>query len=125
MNHRTSQRSRPPRIYLSDRGDSNSLDMRKSKLASPVVAREELENRWRTKVEQAKERYQVATKQYDKLLEESRGLTPAENSALLSARHEQSDALADLQRLLAIFTELTVDGRIPEEASTANAHGAE
>lgn len=110
---------------MSDRGDSNSLDMKKSKLASPVVAREELENRWRTKVEQAKERYQVATKQYDKLLEESRGLTPAENSALLSARHEQSDALADLQRLLAIFTELTVDGRIPEEASTANAHGAE
>ena len=92
--------------------------------ASPLIAREELENCWRRKVTEAQERYHVATKRYHKALEESHGVIPAENNAVLLTRHEQSEALREFRRILRIFTELTAYGRIPEEESTLSTYGA-
>lgn len=97
--------------------------MNESSPASLLVAREELEDCWRGKAEEARERYQVATKRYNKLLEESHGLTPAIDSPLASARRHQSEALVELNRVLRIFSELTVYGRMPEEESTVGTSG--
>jgi hypothetical protein len=96
-------------------GDMNRLD-----LPSSIVAREELEEVWRQKTQEAQERYRVATERYHRLLEESRGRIPTADSPLLVARHAQSAALDEYKRVLRIFTEFTVHGQIPEQESIKN-----
>ena len=96
--------------------------MNERNLASTLVARHELEDCWRRKLEDAQERYRVAAKRYQRSREESHGL-PTENSALVLARDEQSETRMDLLRILRIFTELTVHGRIPEAGSTEKTNG--
>jgi hypothetical protein len=96
-------------------GDMNRLD-----LPSSMVAREELEEAWRQKTQEAQERYRVATERYHRLLKESQGRIPTADSPLVVARHEQSAALDEYKRVLGIFTEFTVHGQTPETKLTKN-----
>ena len=78
--------------------------------------RQELEDFWRRKVEEARARYQTATEEYRKLLDGMpEGLAPTPDSPLALARQAQSEALAEYSNMLRVFTELTVHGTRPEE----------
>ena len=83
---------------------------------SPSRARQDLEDAWRARSEMARARYEMARTRYRKLLEaKPDGPTPPENDPLAFARHAESEALAEYTRVLKIFTDLTLHGRIPEE----------
>ena len=91
---------------------------------SPSPARRDLEEAWRVRSEMARERYEMASRRYRKLLDEKpRGLIPRHDDPLALARHEESEALAEYMRILRLFTELTLHGRIPEEQVGAKASG--
>jgi len=88
--------------------------------------REQLDESWRLKVEEASGRYRDASAQYRKMLEQqtdaaTRG--PDASGALMRARQAQSQALAEYSRLLRIFTDLTVHGKAPEEQPAAGSNG--
>lgn len=87
----------------------------------PMAARQELEDSWRSAVEEAHLRYKEATDAYRKLLAETpEGSVPRPDSALARARQVESEALAEYSRALRVFTELTIHGKRPEEQSEAN-----
>ena len=91
---------------------------------SPSLARRDLEDAWRVRSERAHERYERASAQYRKLLKEKPdGLIPRQDDPLALARHAESEALAEYKRILGLFTELMVHGRIPEEELAARAGG--
>ena len=82
------------------------------------------EDSWRLRVEETQFRYREATDQYRKLLQEQPDGTPHDpNSALALARRAESEALAEYTRVLRIFTELAVNGKMPEERSVAVSNG--
>jgi hypothetical protein len=88
--------------------------MNKFRLRLSVVALEELEESWRLKTDRAQKRYQVATERYKKLLKESQGLLLTADNRLALARQAQSAALDEYRRLLKLFSELTINSRVPE-----------
>ena len=91
---------------------------------SPSLARRDLENAWRVRSEMARERYETASRLYRKLLDEKpEGLIPGHDDPMALARHAESEALAEYTRILKLFTELIVHGRIPEEESAARTSG--
>ena len=80
------------------------------------LAREQLEETWRLRCDQARHRYERASAWYrNRLKEEPSSLTRAAEHPLLLARAAESEALAEYSCILKLFTELTVHGRIPEE----------
>lgn len=91
--------------------------MNELNLASPLFVRQELEDCLRRKLEEAQERYRIATERYDRLLEESQGSIPNAASPLVSARHAKSIALDEYKQVLSVFTALTLNGWIPEQES--------
>jgi CheY-like chemotaxis protein len=91
--------------------------MENSGFAPPIVARHKLEDAWRRQLERTRDRYHAATKEYRKLLrQEPEGHPPAPGSALDRSRHAESEALAEYARVLRIFTDLTVHGKLPVES---------
>ena len=91
---------------------------------SPSAMRQELEESWRSRVEAAQARYQAASKQYRELMQGlPDGLPPNKNDGVALAREAESQALAEYTRVLHIFTELTTQGKMPEEAKTAGSDG--
>jgi hypothetical protein len=91
---------------------------------SPGPTRQDLENAWRVRFEMARERYQMASRQYRKLLDgRPEGLIPQHDAPLALAQHAESEALAEYTRILKLFTELTVHDQIPEEQLGAKASG--
>src|SRR6266536_3129140 len=91
--------------------------MGNAELSAPVLARYQIEEAWRARLEQALERYQAATHAYRKLLrEEAGGRPPSPDSPLVQARQAESDALMEYSRVLRIFTHLTIHGTLPDEA---------
>lgn len=56
--------------------------------------------------------------------EESDGRPPAPDSVLAQAQQVESDALREYSRMLRIFTDLTMDGKIPDQRDTAFFEGA-
>ena len=86
---------------------------------SSEVAREGLEDLWRLKLDGANRRFQAASAQYKRLLAETpESLASDGSSPLTRARQARSEAKNEYSRVLKIFTELTISGRIPEESST-------
>lgn len=82
---------------------------------SSFSTREEMEDFWRRGLTETEFRYRETTAQYRKLLQEQPDGKPHDpNGALALARIAQSEALADYARVLRIFTDLTVHGKIPE-----------
>lgn len=91
---------------------------------SPNLARRDLEDSWRVRSEMARERYEMASSRYRKLLDEKpEDLIPQPDDPLALARHAESEALAEYRRVLRLFRELILCGRIPEEQLAARASG--
>jgi CheY-like chemotaxis protein len=62
--------------------------------------------------------------QYREVLEEQPGgLAPSPDGPLALARQAASEALAEYERVLRVFTELTVHGRMPKERAAKSADG--
>src|SRR6185295_15568686 len=88
------------------------------KVFPPSIERQNLEDVWRMKLEEASNRYKAANVCYRKKLEEqSKGLCNDEDAsaALIGAQQEESQTLAEYLRILKMFTDLTVYGKIPRE----------
>jgi signal transduction histidine kinase len=79
--------------------------------------RRELEQVWRRRLENAFERYRAAADEYGKLLQGG----PAESRPLELNRiiRAEAAALEEHSRVLRIFTDLVLDGELPEEAEGA------
>ena len=91
---------------------------------SPSPGHRDLKDTWRVRAEMARERYEMASRRYRKLLEEKpEGLIPRQDGPLALARQAESEALAEYTRILKLFTELTSHGQIPEEPLGAG-HGS-
>jgi CheY-like chemotaxis protein len=93
-------------------------------ISEPFATRQMLEESWRLRLEETQVYYREATDQYRKLLQAQPDGTPYDrNGALALARQAQSKALAEYTRVLRVFTELTVKGKIPEERPVAESNG--
>jgi CheY-like chemotaxis protein len=87
---------------------------------SPRIARQEMEDAWRLKLEQALERYRAATREYRTVLrQEPDRSIPDLAKAIDGARTAESEALREYSRVLRIFTDLAIHGKLPEEGSDA------
>lgn len=87
-----------------------------------MIARNELEELWNQRLAQALDRYHAATKEYRELLrQETDGRPPSPDSPLARAREAESQALMDYSRVLRIFTDLTLHGKLPDETLNENA----
>ena len=85
-----------------------------------TVTRETLEDSWRLRVEETRVLYHKAQDRYRQLLgEQPDGTAYDPNSAIALARQAESQALAEYSRILRAFTDLSVNGKIPEERSMA------
>jgi hypothetical protein len=85
-----------------------------------TYVRRHLEDYWRKKVQRAQKDYQAATADYRMLLAtQPAGPTGVgvTDSYLTRARRAESEALAEYTRVLRIFSELTLHGRMPPEES--------
>ncbi len=90
-----------------------------------MAAREELEEDWRLRLEGTLHRYRTASEMYRKVLQaQPDGLPPSPDGAVGRARQAESDALAEYTRVLRIFTDLTMHGKIPDQQSATNKGGA-
>jgi hypothetical protein len=79
---------------------------------------------WRLRLEKTQAHYHEAQKRYILLLKEQLEGTPHDpNGGLAVARQAESDALAEYTRVLRAFTDLTVNGKIPEDRSEAGSGG--
>jgi CheY-like chemotaxis protein len=84
--------------------------------SAPILARHELEESWRLRLEESQQKYQKATETYRSLLRlEQNGRYPDPDSALARARQAESEALMEYSRVLRIFTDLTIHGKMPEQ----------
>ena len=94
--------------------------MARQPFSTPTLARQELEETWRKRLEQSHNRYHRATTDYRKLLQqEPDGRPPGLDSALARARQEETDALMEYSGLLRVFTDLTMHGKLPDEGRAA------
>lgn len=81
-----------------------------------LIARRELEESWRSEVENARARYYAAKEEYLMTLERNLVRLPVDlNSACLQARQVETKALAEYARVLRIFTSVMFYGRMPEQ----------
>ena len=88
------------------------------------ATRREVEDSWRLRLEETHVRYRQATQHYRELLEAQLEATPYNpNGALALARQAESQALSEYVRVLKIFTELTVNGQMPNHQSVGGSDG--
>ncbi len=89
-----------------------------------IPARPELEELWRSKLVKVRTQYQEAAAYHRKLREEAVERYPPSSwygsDAIVGARRAEVDALAEYMRVLKIFTDLTVYGKLPVERTPAN-----
>lgn len=79
---------------------------------------QEAEESLHLKLLEAHSRYQAATAQYRRMLnEQPDGLSPGLDTSLSHARETESHALAEYMRVLAIFTDLTTRRKADGEPS--------
>jgi CheY-like chemotaxis protein len=84
--------------------------------AIPAATPRDLEECWRLKLQEAHARYQAATTHYRRMLDEQpEGLSPGLDSSLSRARETETRALVEYSRVLTIFTDLTVHGKVPDQ----------
>jgi hypothetical protein len=93
----------------------------KGTLSKAPATRQTLEDSWRLRLEGTEAHYRRATDRYRKLLQEQPDGTA--HGAVALARQAESEALAEYTRVLRTFTELTVNGKTPEEHSVAGSNG--
>ena len=82
--------------------------------------RRELEARWRLRLAETKARHQAASAQHRNMLNTRLpGQTPNSDSSLSLARAADSQARGEYARVLEIFTNVIMHGKVPEEYPTA------
>jgi hypothetical protein len=82
---------------------------------SPQLCKVNLEDIWRLRLEQAAERYHAAQANCAMVLDEfKKGLTVS-LEAVMEARIKESAALQEHIRILRIFSDLKIHGKIPTE----------
>ena len=91
-------------------------------LTSSVMLREVVDS-WRLRLEETQDHYREAKKQYRESLQAQPDGRPLCPSDLELARQAESRARVEFTRMLRIFTELTVHGKMPEERSVAGSNG--
>lgn len=77
--------------------------------------RRRLEEVWRTRLDEARRRYDWAKEGYRRLLDRPPGVPLDSDSEAGRARQAESEALAEYSRVLQVFTRLAIDGELPEE----------
>ena len=88
---------------------------------NPSATGQTLEDSWRRRLEKTHAVYHRASGHYRRLLQEQPdGARHDPNGRLARARQAESEALAEYTRVLRAFTELTVDGKIPEERAAGS-----
>jgi hypothetical protein len=93
-------------------------------LSPSTTTRQEIVEFWRLKVEEAHERYETASAQYRRLLEERpKDSMAGPDGKLAQARDAVSETLLEYSRLLRIFTQLTLNGTLPQEHKATGANG--
>jgi hypothetical protein len=93
-------------------------------LSSSALARHEIVDFWRLKVEEAHERYETASAYYRRLVEEKpKDSVTGPDDKLTQARDAVSETLLEYSRLLRIFTQLTLNGTLPQEHESRNGNG--
>ena len=85
----------------------------KKPITSPSTERQELEDNLRSKLEDASTRYKSAHASYRKELDKQSDGRGNAAGALLGAREEESQALAEYRHALQTFTDLTVHRKQP------------
>ena len=81
-------------------------------------SRDELEDSWRARLENARTQHRLASEDFQKALQEQgSGLTlaPDEPYAVRLARQRESDARKEYMRVLRMFSDLVMHDKIPEE----------
>lgn len=76
-----------------------------------TMARHKLEDLWLRRLEQCRQEYEAATLEYRGLLRED--AAPAPGTLLDRAREVEAGALAEYVRVLEIFADLTLRGKLP------------
>jgi hypothetical protein len=88
------------------------------------ATRQMLEDSWLLRLEETHVHYRKATDQYKKLLQDQAdGRLRNLNGALAFARQAESEALAEYTRVLRVFTDLTVNRKIPKERPAPGSNG--
>jgi len=81
-----------------------------------VISRTQLELIWQTRVRAARHRYEQSMQAFDEAVIESGSLPLPDSSELVrQARKHESCALEQYMRLLRLYTDLVVSGKVPEE----------
>jgi len=93
-------------------------------VSDPIRSREQIENAWRIKLEEAAQTSRLAHEQYSRALEEyNRSLadhaagnapTAEQRVALEEARRTETAARAEYFRILKIFIDLVVHRKLPD-----------
>ena len=82
-------------------------------------SRDELEDTWRARLENALALHQAASESFRKALEKQGQdltlLTPDGSQAVRLARQSESDTRKEYKRVLRLFSDLVMRGKIPEE----------
>jgi hypothetical protein len=81
----------------------------------------QLQDSWRVRLEESQARYQKAKEQYRELLQKQPdGVSHDSKGALALALQAQSEAFDEYKQILRAFTELALNGKIPEELFPAS-----
>jgi hypothetical protein len=89
--------------------------MERSSFPASTPDRHELEDTWRARLDESRRQYQEATASYRGLLDEkSDGQPPGMDSPFAHAWQAESKALLEYCRILRLFKDLTVHGKLPE-----------
>jgi acyl-CoA reductase-like NAD-dependent aldehyde dehydrogenase len=83
-----------------------------------VAARRALEREWDRKLQQARERYFKAAGELHRQVFDSSAPLEAGSPVLAATRQQEAAAFAEYCRVLATYTELTINGKLPEPPSS-------
>lgn len=79
-----------------------------------TAVRRELEQEWDRKLQRARERYFKAAGELHRHVFENNAPLNEDSSVLAAIRQKEAAAFAEYCRALATYTELTVNGKLPE-----------
>jgi CheY-like chemotaxis protein len=92
--------------------------MKSIEVPGNVEARQQLEDAWRTRLEESLRLYRSASAEYRRLVQEEADVhPPSPESPLARARDAESRAHLEYSRVLQIFADLTLHGQLPHEGA--------
>jgi hypothetical protein len=115
----------PPKsaLFMTDAANGKG-ETRMEGLSPSTLVRQKTIEFWRLRLEEAHERYETASAQYRRLLEEKpKDSMAGPDGKLAQARDMVSETLLEYSRLLRIFTQLTLNGTLPQEHEATGGNG--